>query len=342
VSIPFLIILSVACLLYTVSGDFTEGTKRIILIEETEMVEDCKAPWIYFFFIVFFYVGCRLKPATSLPDTIRKGIIHISVDESFKPVMDAEIQVYEAAYPEAKIIAHYKPEAECLRDFANDSIRMIVCTRGFSKSEDTFIRDSMQVIPVSMTVAFDAIAVVVHPQSSDSMFTLKEIKDLLTGSFGKNKVTVLDGVRATSTVRYMLDSVLRQNTFGHGVVAAKSSVEVLDYVAKTPEAIGFIGVSWIGNKEDSAQSSFLKKVKIAYLESTNKPGGYVLPLQYNIYSKAYPMVRDLVYTLKEKHHGLGHGFAAFLNGERGQLIFKRAYLEPAKYGFILRSATLKE
>jgi phosphate transport system substrate-binding protein len=54
------------------------------------------------------------------------------------------------------------------------------------------------------------------------------------------------------------------------------------------------------------------------------------------------MVRDLVYILKENHHGLGHGFASFLNGERGQLIFKRSYLEPAKYGFIMRSAILKE
>ena len=31
-------------------------------------------------------------------------------------------------------------------------------------------------------------------------------------------------------------------------------------------AIGFVGVSWIGNKEDTAQLSFLKKVKIAAIE----------------------------------------------------------------------------
>jgi phosphate transport system substrate-binding protein len=285
-------------------------------------------------------IGCKEKKVVEPTDTIRKGVIHISADESFKPVIDAEIKVYEAAYPEATIIAHYKPEAECLRDLANDSIRMVICTRTFSKAEDKFIRDSMHVVPTAMTVAYDAIAVVVHPNAPDSMFTMNEIRELLKGT-NKKLIPVLDGVRATSTVRYMLDSVLKQGTFGTGVVAAKSSVEVLDYVAKTPEAVGFIGVSWIGNKEDTAQTTFLKKVKIAYLESTNKPGGYVLPLQFNIYSNAYPMVRDLVYILKENHHGLGHGFAAFLSGERGQLIFKRSYLEPAKYGFILRSAILK-
>ncbi|HVG42541.1 MAG TPA: substrate-binding domain-containing protein [Chitinophagaceae bacterium] len=297
---------------------------------------------IYIVSVILCCVGCKSDKEVPLPDTIRKGVIHISVDESFKPVIDAQIHVYEAAYPETKIIAHYKPEAECLRDLANDSIRMIICTRWYSKSEDKFLRDSMRIVPSASIVANDAIAVVVHPQAADSMFTLAEIKGLLQGTNTKGLEPVLDGVRATSTVRYMLDSVLRQGTFGPTVVAAKSSVEVLDYVAKTPKAVGFIGVSWIGNKEDTAQTSFLKKVKIAFVESTNKPGGYVLPLQYNIYSKAYPMVRDLVYILKENHHGLGHGFAAFLAGERGQLIFKRSYLQPSKYGFILRSAILKE
>ncbi|MEO6070474.1 MAG: substrate-binding domain-containing protein [Chitinophagaceae bacterium] len=286
--------------------------------------------------------GCRSKNEFVPPDTVRKGVINISVDESFKPVIDEQIKVYEGSYPEATIVAHYKPEAECLRDFANDSIRMIICTRQYSKSEDRFIRDSMKTVPSAMVIAYDAIAVIVHPGAPDSMFTMEEIKELLKGNTNNNLVPVMDGNSATSTVRFLLDSVLRQGTFGPKVVAAKSSVEVLDYVATTQNAVGFIGVSWIGNKEDTAQTTFLKKVKIAYVESTNKPGGYVLPLQFNIYSKAYPMVRDLVYVLKESHKGLGHGFASFLSGERGQLIFKRSYLQPARFDFILRAATLKE
>jgi phosphate transport system substrate-binding protein len=54
------------------------------------------------------------------------------------------------------------------------------------------------------------------------------------------------------------------------------------------------------------------------------------------------MVRDLVYTLKENHKGLGTGFADFMMGEKGQLIFKRAYLSPALRNFVLREAQLRE
>ena len=44
------------------------------------------------------------------------------------------------------------------------------------------------------------------------------------------------------------------------------------------------------------------------------------------------------YILKEKYEGLGSGFANFLIYERGQLIFRRAYLWPARMQFEVRSA----
>ncbi|MEI9810417.1 MAG: substrate-binding domain-containing protein [Bacteroidota bacterium] len=107
------------------------------------------------------------------------------MDESFKPVIDAQVQVYEANNPGTKIIVHYKPEADCLKDFGNDSIRMIIATRGFTESEENYMIDSMGVAPRKLTVARDAIAVIVNPLSPDSLFTMKEIKAILTGKFDK-------------------------------------------------------------------------------------------------------------------------------------------------------------
>jgi phosphate transport system substrate-binding protein len=125
-------------------------------------------------------------------------------------------------------------------------------------------------------------------------------------------------------------------------MAAKSSEGVIDYVSKNPNTVGFIGISWIGNHEDTLQQSFLKKVKMASLESTDIPGSYLVAWQANIYAGRYPMIRDLVYILKEKYVGLGKGFANFLSGEQGQLIFKRAYLLPAIMNFNIRDVKLNE
>ena len=191
-------------------------------------------------------------------------------------------------------------------------------------------------------MARDAVAVIVSPEAEDSLFTMEELKQILTGKFRKDIIPVFDGVQATSTVRYIVDSVLKNESLAPGAVAARTSEGVIDYVAKNPNTIGFIGVSWIGNKDDEQQVSFLKKVKMAQLESTDMPGTYILPFQINIYMRRYPMVRDLVYILKENYTGLGKGFADFLSGDIGQLIFKRAYLVPAQKNFIIRPIRVRE
>src|SRR5450631_3049117 len=78
--------------------------------------------------------GCGGK-AKIFVETPTSGTINISVDESFQPVIDSEIKVFESSYPNAHIIPHYKPEAECLRDLAGDSTRLIIVTRGLSPEE---------------------------------------------------------------------------------------------------------------------------------------------------------------------------------------------------------------
>ena len=215
------------------------------------------------FFLLCLETACRSnsKKEDKFPDKFDKGTIHISCDESFKPVIDAQVAVYESLYPETNLIVHYKPEAECLRDLMVDSIRMVIATRGISEREKNMIVDSLHIGPEQLRIARDLIAVIVNPASKDSFFSMSEIRDLLAGRLKENLIPVFDGVRATSTVRFMLDSVLRGENFGENVVAAQSSVGVIDYVSKTVNAVGFVGFSWIGNKDDTAQLSYMKKVK---------------------------------------------------------------------------------
>src|SRR5688572_22287717 len=249
------------------------------------------------FFMLLITGSCKSfkEQENELPDSRYKGKINVSADESFKPVVDELVQVYESNYPGTIINVQYKPEAECLQDFAVDSIRMIIATRGYNEEEKAFLVDSMKVSPERMIVARDAIAVIVHPDAPDSLFTMVEIRDILKGNFRENLIPVFDGVKATSTVRFVIDSVLRGDSLSSKAVAARSSEGVIDYVSKNIDVVGFIGVSWIGNKEDASQLSFLKKVRMAALESTDIPDKYVKPFQANIYVKRYPMVRDLVY-----------------------------------------------
>jgi phosphate transport system substrate-binding protein len=113
-------------------------------------------------------------------------------------------------------------------------------------------------------------------------------------------------------------------------------------VAAHENAVGFIGVSWIGDQEDSTQLAFLNRVKVASVQCENclsKP--YVKPYQANIALRRYPMVRGLYYIIKENFSGVGNNFVNFLQYERGQLVFRRAYLVPSRMTFEVRDVDMK-
>ncbi|RYY68393.1 MAG: phosphate ABC transporter substrate-binding protein, PhoT family [Chitinophagaceae bacterium] len=287
--------------------------------------------FLYLGILMVLVVSCKPQKNKDPYDSASFGTINISVDESFKPVIEEQIQMYEASYPGTKIIAHYKPEADCIRDLLRDTAtRTVIITRAISKQEEEFLQDSLKYIPGCNQVATDAVAIVLNISSTDTLFTLKRLHDQLTGKINRQQTIVFDGINATSTVRFITDSVLKGARFDTSVVkAAKSSKEVLDYVASSPNAIGLVGINWIGNPEVPEQVAMLKKVKFAYVECLACDSlPFVKPMQASILSRRYPLVRGLYYINKENYSGLGTGFVNFLKNERGQLIFRRAYLGP--------------
>jgi phosphate transport system substrate-binding protein len=298
---------------------------------------------LIFFFITFLAAACSSKKNRP-SDTSESGIIYISVDETFKPIIEEQIKVFEASWPKAKIIASYKPEAECWDDLLKDSTRMVITTKKLTEAEKKYYYDSVGIYPQSGVLANDAVALIVNRKNPDSVFTKQDVVDLLSGQSKMPYGLVFDGVKVTGTVRYAIDSILKGKPFQtKNVTAASNSKAVAQYIAANEGFIGFVGVSWVGNPEDSSQTNLLSKLRIAWLpcDSCDEEGFFTKPWQEEILTKRYPYVRDIVYVLKENHSGLGKAFTNFMMSDRGQLIFRRGYLVPAWKIFMMREAKLK-
>ena len=175
---------------------------------------------------VFFYACSNSPTINPAQDSPTSGSISITVDESFKPVIEQQIKIYEADFPGTKINALYKSEADCFRDLYYDSAtRMVIVTRGLSKKEAKFFQDTIAYSPPSDPIAWDAISIVVNKNSTDTLFTLQKLQQLLIGKGNKNQSIIFDGLNATSTVRFVTDSILKGQTFDTAVVkAAKNSM----------------------------------------------------------------------------------------------------------------------
>lgn len=291
---------------------------------------------------VLLITCCNNQPTADNGKNNRTGRINISVDETFKPVIEEQIKVFEASFPEAHIEAHYKSEADCFRDLQTDSTRMILVARGLNDAETKFFKNKLSYEARYDVLAYDAIAIVVNKSSNDTVFTMKQLSSYLRGE-GTDRQIVLDGKNATSTVRYLLDSVVRGPKFGANVTAAENSEGVINFVANNRNAIGMVGISWVGDEQNPEQKEYLNKIKLGFVEcSACGNDAFYRPTQASVAEGKYPLYRGLYYILKENTSGLGSEFMGFMHYQRGQLIFKRARLVPAQMSLNKRATEINE
>lgn len=293
-------------------------------------------------FSVVLWIFSACKHAPKKKDKFyypQQGTMQICVDESFEPVIDQQIEVFEASFPKAKINVKYEAESNCFNDFQNDSVSMIVVARGLKEDESEYYNSRLGHRPLYSVMAFDAVAVIVNAHAKDSTFSLQDLYKLLTDKTAGNKQAIVDGDNATSTVRYLMDSVTRGKPFGANVQGVKGSKAVLDAVAENENAVGFVGLSWIGNYDDPQQAAYADKVHFAYVQSKQIADAdtYAKPTQATIYNEQYPLVRTLYCIVKSGDVGLASSFYNFMSFERGQLIFRRANLVAAKMNFTIRT-----
>ncbi len=290
-------------------------------------------------FLVFFSllgISCDDKPAHT--DTLSSGEIDVSADETYKAVIESQLSVFDSSFPNAKIHIHYKPEGECFKDYFENKARIILVTRDLTKAEKDLC-EQKQIFPTSVPLAKDAVAAVISNENEDSLLSVDQLKAILTGSY-KKKYTVVFDNQASSLLRYINDSLLAGQKLGSNVYAAKNSKEVMDYVIKNPNAIGFAGLGDIADSNDKDNTgAFVKNVKVVALYNDTMKV-YLQPYLAYIALKEYPLVRKLYYVSREPYPGLGTGFANFLAGPRGQLIFGHAHLFPLRMEVTVRSAEI--
>ena len=271
-------------------------------------------------------------------DTPNSGTIDIAVDETYKPVIEQQLHVFDSSNPAAHINVHYKSEAECIKDYLAGKVRLILVTRELTEEEKKYCA-GRSIVPSSLALARDAVAVIVNPQSADSMLGMAQLRGILTGQYKEPYNVVFDN-GGSSTLRFIRDSILKGAPLGKNVFAAAGNDSVVNYVAQNPRSLGLVGLSYVSSDTDAGNTgAFISKVTVAHLfnDSTRE---YLQPYQAYIALRSYPLSRNLYYIKNEPHQGLGTGFANFLTRERGQLIFHHAHLFPLRTSIVIREAAV--
>jgi phosphate transport system substrate-binding protein len=283
-----------------------------------------------------FFISCENEKVL---DNQTSGSIKILIDETYKPVMEQQIKIFTSRYPDAKILAEYKPEAECIKTFLEDSTRVVFVTRDLTDEEKAY-GESKKFITKSMPMARDAVAFITSKENSNPVFKIADLRKILLGDSTQKKYQIVFDNQSSSTVRYITDSMLYGKKIAGDVFATKTSEEVIDYVSKNKNAIGVVGVSWVADNSDSTTETFLSKINVAGIwGDTDSSLDYIKPYQAYIGLKEYPCTRNFYFISKETWTGLGTGLVNYLCKD-GQLVFKQAKMFPLRVNVLLREANV--
>ena len=295
---------------------------------------------ILYCFLSLAFIACNEASSTVL-DTPTSGEITISIDDSYTPILEAELYAFHSFYKYAKITAQYKAEAEAVKDLLMDSARIVVMSRELNANEKQ-VFEKINLHPKTLKIAYDAVAVIVHPANKDTMLTMSQLKAIVSGVHSSweqvnaksslGKIAVVFDHQGSGNARFIQEQFLGKNPFPKNCFAAKSNKEVVDYVSENKNAIGVIGVNWISDRDDTLMRGFLKKIKVLALANSDAaiaPDDYYQPYQAYIQQGTYPLCRNVYIVSREARAGLGTGFAAFVAGDKGQRIILKSGLVPA-------------
>ena len=278
-----------------------------------------------------------------------KGAAYVACDASFRNVMEQEVQVFEHNYPGSNVMDIYVDEdaaIDSLLDMDNH-IRLAVTSRPLDKKEISYLNSNNRSVH-QQAIAVDAVALIVNPENPIEYIDNNDLVDILTGKFttwdsivpgGKTlgKILVAFDHQGSSTARYMRDSLMNGAPFGPNVYAQKTPREVFDIVAKTKNAIGIIGASWLTDDmsggELSAEeiarlsdvdataemTSFVTDVKVLPVQGIDELQTY-LPTQYNIFTGKYPYYRQIYLISTSIPSSVGHSFFTFVTSAVGQKV----------------------
>lgn len=288
--------------------------------------------------LLVFLASCNQMGKRATNETPTRGSISISVDESFQPIMEAEIFTFTNLYQSASITPQFKPEMDVIDDFMKDSVKVIVTSKKLTDYQIQYLRDT-QVIARTTAFAYDALALVTNKSNTDSLIKYNTVRDIFRGTVTQwdqiNPKSKLGGIRVifdnnkSGNVRYFKE-LFEVDSLGSNFFAVNSNPEVIEFVSRNQDAMGIVSVSWISDKDDSTVMSFLDKVNVlAVSHQFLEDGSFFRPHQGFIYDKSYPFVREVYLISRESFAGLGSGFINWLCAEQGQRIVLKSGLVPA-------------
>ena len=283
--------------------------------------------------------ACTNKKALDSPSS---GTITIAADESFQPLVKQLTEAYSGIYPNTHFNVVYKPEREAIAMLLSDSARLAFTTRPLSKTEQAVL-DKAKIVGDSDRIATDGVALITGKANQDSLITMAELQGIFSGQISQwqqlrnatinGQIILVFDNSNSSNLDFVLRTFKVTDLSKLRIFTTKSNREVVEYVRKTPTALGFIGVNWISDGDEALSAELSKDLRVLGVSEKINPASikeYYQPFQRNLGLETYPLRRPVYILSREAHPGLGGGLVNYIARDAGSLLIEKLGLWPVK------------
>jgi len=297
--------------------------------------------WLSWVLVSCFFASCsqRAPEKSGKGDASNEQVVdstgtrlNVDADPGIEHVLNYEKHIFEFQNDSLRVNISYKNEAEMLEDFRTGKADVLVMARELDtvEKESLISRDTIYVR--ELQVAYDAVALVGNKAFNDADLDMEKLKNAFNPAANDpaSYQMVFDD-QQSSVVKFMLRKLGYKEKVSSHVYALKSPAEVIEYVKKDKNAIGFVPFNFISDFADSGTMRIFDSVKILSLRSKDEDGNSirVSANQVDIVTGHYPLRRNICTVMRYNYKHLDWQFVNFLYKERGARIFMKDGLIPA-------------
>ncbi|MBX3164976.1 MAG: substrate-binding domain-containing protein [Bacteroidetes bacterium] len=282
------------------------------------------------YFILLTFSSCEYEK----DNTPTSGKLKVYYDEGIETHLQSQVYTFEVLYENVSVELIQSSENHAVQALYADSCEAIVISRLLSEEEKKVFA-SKQWFPKYSLAAKSGIAFITNVQTPIKKFSYDEIISLLTNTSALKdsadkeiKLKVLFDKNNSSVLHYMIDSVLQGKKLSPDCNSANSTLDCINYVAQNKNVIGIIDFAWLSDVDDSLFKA--NKDKIKFIPVSKNDTAYYYPDQSNFKLGLYPFTRGIYVIRKTGDFTLAKGFESFVAGPKGQLMFLKQGLLPAR------------
>jgi phosphate transport system substrate-binding protein len=165
-----------------------------------------------------------------------------------------------------------------------------------------------------ITIAYDALAVVVNPSNKVSQLTREQLSDIFTGKVKNWKevggddmpIVVYSRESSSGTFEFFKEHVMNNKSYASSCLMMPATGAIIQSVSQTKGAIGYVGLAYV--EKD------VKALKVSY----DKGKTFIGPSMETAKNKTYPIIRPLFYYYPTKFESKVKAYIAYVLSPEGQ------------------------